>query len=136
MFWKATLEIYCHFCNQCSLICLVAEVQKQKSLHCGPKIPNLHTLCWNSKMLLSYLKLASICLIHHTGICLAVKFCEKMKMPKFGTQNALFGYFWARISKSYFYISNQHPRVCLIAKFREKNAKIWNQKCLIWVFSG
>ena len=64
------------------------------------------------------------------------KICEKMKMPKFGTQNALFGYFWARISKSYFYISNQHPRVCLIAKFREKNAKIWDQKCLIWVFSG
>ena len=85
-------------------------------------------------MLLSYLKLASICLIHYTGICLAVKFCEKMKMPKFGTQNALFGYFWARISKSYFYISNQHPRVCLIAKFRDKNPKFGTKNALFGYF--
>ena len=41
-------------------------------------------------------------------------------MLKFGTQNDFFGYFWARISKSYCYIWNQHPRICLIAKFCEK----------------
>ena len=28
------------------------------------------------------------------------KFCKKTKMPKFGTTNALFGYFWDRFSKS------------------------------------
>ena len=41
-------------------------------------------------------------------------------MSKFGTKNALFGYFWARILKNYFHISNQHPQICLIAKFLEK----------------
>ena len=39
---------------------------------------------------------------------------------EFGNKNALFGYFWARISKSYCYIWNQHPRICLIAKFYDK----------------
>ena len=41
-------------------------------------------------------------------------------MPKFGTQNALFGYFWARIKKNYCQIWNQHPRIRLTAKFSEK----------------
>ena len=41
-------------------------------------------------------------------------------MSKFETKNALFGYGWDRISKHYFLISNQHPRICLIAKFRGK----------------
>ena len=41
-------------------------------------------------------------------------------MPKFETKNALFGYGWDRISKHYFLISNQHPRICLVAKFRGK----------------
>ena len=41
-------------------------------------------------------------------------------MPKFGTKNTLFRYFWARILKSYCHISNQHPEICQIAKFPEK----------------
>ena len=32
------------------------------------------------------------------------KYCEIMKMPKFGTKNALFAYFLARISKNYCHI--------------------------------
>ena len=48
------------------------------------------------------------------------KFCEGTKMPKFGTKNTLFRYFWARILKSYCHISNQHPEICQIAKFPEK----------------
>ena len=32
------------------------------------------------------------------------KFREKMKMPKFGTKNALFGYFGARVLKNYCHI--------------------------------
>ena len=54
-------------------------------------------------------------------------------MLKFGTKNALFGYFWARILKHYCHIWNQYSRICLIAKFlqKNKNAKIWDQKCLI-----
>ena len=34
-------------------------------------------------------------------ICLTAKFREKMKMPKFGTKNDLFGCFWARIYRNY-----------------------------------
>ena len=41
-------------------------------------------------------------------------------MSKFVTKNALFGYFWARILKNYCHVSNQHPQICLNAKFREK----------------
>ena len=37
----------------------------------------------------------------HPQICLFAKFHRKTKMPKFGTKNALFGYFWARILKSF-----------------------------------
>ena len=40
-------------------------------------------------------------------------------MPKFGTKNALFWYFWAGILQQNFHILDQHPRICLIAKFRE-----------------
>ena len=29
----------------------------------------------------------------HPQICQIAKFCEKTKMPKFGTKNALFGFF-------------------------------------------
>ena len=29
-------------------------------------------------------------------------FSKKIKMPKFGTKNAVFGYFWARILKIYY----------------------------------
>ena len=41
-------------------------------------------------------------------------------MYKFGTKNALFGYVRDRISKNHCPICNQHPRICLMAKFREK----------------
>ena len=52
-------------------------------------------------------------------------------MSRFGTKNALFGYFGARILKKilshlkfgvwkqYCHIWNQHPRIVLIGKFRE-----------------
>ena len=41
-------------------------------------------------------------------------------MRKLGTKNALFGYFWAKIFKTYEHTGNQHPQICLIAKFCEK----------------
>ena len=47
-------------------------------------------------------------------------FAKKTKMPKFATRSALFGYFWAWLLKKYCHIGNQHPQVCLFAKFREK----------------
>ena len=33
----------------------------------------------------------------HPRNCLITKFCEKMKMSKFGIKNTLFEYFWARV---------------------------------------
>ena len=41
-------------------------------------------------------------------------------MPKFGTKNALFGYFWDITLKNYCHIWNHHPQVCLFAKFHEE----------------
>ena len=38
-------------------------------------------------------------------------------MPKFGTKNAWFGFFGQEFENN---IWNQHPRICLIAKFRRK----------------
>ena len=35
----------------------------------------------------------------HPQICVIAKFCQKIKMPKLWTKNALFGYFQARILK-------------------------------------
>ena len=34
---------------------------------------------------------------HHLWICLLAKFCEETKMPKFGTKNDLFEYFWPKM---------------------------------------
>ena len=61
----------------------------------------------------------------HPEICQVPKFCGKAKFPIFGTKNALFGYFWARILKKYCHIWNQCPHICLIASFWEK-AKLCN----------
>ena len=44
---------------------------------------------------------------------------EETEMSKFWTKNALFSHFWAGIWKQYCHIWNQHPRICLIAKYRE-----------------
>ena len=52
----------------------------------------------------------------HFRICLIAKFPEKPKTSKFGIKNTLLEYFWATISKNYCHISNQLPRICLVAK--------------------
>ena len=70
------------------------------------------------------------------------------KIPKFGTKNAWFGYFWARIWKQFCHIWNPHPQICLFAKFHKKTkmpnfgtknawfgyfgAGVWKQYCHIW----
>ena len=40
----------------------------------------------------------------HPQICVIAKFCQKIKMPKLWTKNALFGYFQARTLKKYCHI--------------------------------
>ena len=52
-------------------------------------------------------------------ICLVAMLSAKVKILKFRTKNALFGYFWAGILKIYCHIWNQHLRTSLITKFCE-----------------
>ena len=56
----------------------------------------------------------------HPQICQIANISEKIKMPKFATKNAFFGYSWTRISKKNCHVWNHHPQFCLIAKFSEK----------------
>ena len=51
-------------------------------------------------------------------------FCEKTKIPKFGTNNGFFGYFIAKIFKDFFPVLIKHPDTCQIPKF--------HRNCLIW----
>ena len=85
--------------------------KKQKCLNLRPKLPYLGIFG---------LEFENNCHIwnQHPWICLNAKFYKKM--PKFGTNNVLFGYFGAGIWKQYCHIWNQLPRICLIAKFCEK----------------
>ena len=48
------------------------------------------------------------------------KILWKMKISKFGTKSALFGYFWVRILKNYCHIWNQHLWISVTASFCEK----------------
>ena len=84
----------------------------------------------------------------HPQILVMRKVCEKTKIPKLGSKNALFWYFWGRTLKSYSHIWNRHRWIRIIAKFCEetkmpkvgtKNALfgyfwtgIWKQYCHIW----
>ena len=47
-------------------------------------------------------------------------------MPKNGSKNDLFGYFWARILKHCFHICNLHYQICLTENFRKKTQKSLN----------
>ena len=72
----------------------------------------------------------------HLRISVIAKFCEETKMPKFGTKNDLLGIFdqecviWVflgkNVLKNYCHIWNQHPQICLFAKFHKKNKKCLN----------
>ena len=56
----------------------------------------------------------------HPQICPFAKFHGRTKMPKFGTKNAWFWYFWPGVWKEYCHIWNQNLRICLLAKFCEE----------------
>ena len=89
--------------------------KKQKFLNLGPKISYLGVLWLELKE-----KTIVIFEISTLGFFLIVKYCELIKMPKFGTKSALYGYFDARILNNYCHIWNQHPGRCLTAKFCEE----------------
>ena len=56
----------------------------------------------------------------HPQILVMRKVCEKTKIPKLGSKNALFWYFWGRTLKSYSHIWNRHRWIRIIAKFCEE----------------
>ena len=105
-------------------------------------------------------KIPNLCICHLWNqcqriICLVAKFGAKIKLsylqsatPNLSNCKILWKN-WARISKNYCYILNQHSRICLIAKVCKKMterlklgtknavtgyfwARIWKQYCHIW----
>ena len=72
---------------------------------------------WNLKIILSYLKSGPSTLLN-------CNFREKMIIPRFGTENALFGYFWAEIYKQYLPYLKLAPSNLSIRKILEKKAKM------------
>ena len=67
------------------------SAKKQKCLNLGQKFPYLGILDWNFQTVLSCLRLAP----SNLSNC---KILQKKKNSKFGNKNALFGYFWPKIS--------------------------------------
>ena len=111
-------KFYCHVWNHHLQICLFAKFHgKTKCLNLEPKMPDFGSFGLEFEN-------------QHPRICLLAKFCGKTKMPKFGTKNAIFGYFWPKMpylgifglefQKCNCPIWNQHPQISLIAKFCEK----------------
>ena len=95
--------------------CLIANILWRKN---NAKIWDKNCLIWvflrcHLKTILSYLKSAPSNLP-------SFKISSKIKISKFETKTALFGYFWARILKNFSQIWNQHPRSRLIANFCDK----------------
>ena len=92
-FWAIISKNYCHIWNQHSRTCLTPKFSEKTKM---PKFGIKYV--WNQ----------------HPWICLVAKVYKKQqqKKHKFGTKNALFGYFWTRNLKKYCHIWDQHPWVC------------------------
>ena len=132
-FWakkKKLLKNYCHIWNQhLQNIEIVKFLKKQKCLNLGSKMPYLGIfdqkcliLVFSGKIFRKTIVIFEISTLEFVNLQNFTK--KKTKMPKFGTKNASFGYFWGGIWKQYCHIWNQHPRIFLIAKFHGKT------KCL------
>ena len=72
--------------------------EKLKCLNVGPKMPDL---CIFELEFENNIVIFEICTLEFVKM---QSFAKKTKMPKFGTKNTLFGYFLARILKSYCHI--------------------------------
>ena len=83
-------------------VCLTVKFCKknQKCLNLGPKMPFFIFWYFWARIWKNYYDIWN----QHFRICPNAKFREKMKMPNFGTENALFRYIWARILKNYCHI--------------------------------
>ena len=102
-FWTGIWRWYCRIWNQHLRICLICKISRKKCPNLGPKMPffgifDQKCLIW---VFLDKNFKKDFCHIwnQHPWICIIAKFLEETKMPKFGTKNALFGYFWTKIIK-------------------------------------
>ena len=125
------MEIYCHFCNHGSLICVIAKF--------GAEI--IIFKFWNKNAWFAYFS-AGIpkCFCHIINkrhwIWLIPKFSLKINSFKFGTKNVLFRYFWTGIWKQYCHIQNHSNLPSCKISWKNENPYIWDAKCLIWVLFG
>ena len=140
-FWAKILENYCHISNQHLRICLIPKFcEETKMLKFGAKNA-LFEYFWSE---MPYLNIFGLefkkkkCHIwnQHPWICLIAESREIMKMPKFGTKNALFGYFWTKFWKNVCHIWNQHLQISEIVKFckETKMSKFGNKNALFGYF--
>ena len=88
--------------------------KKQKIVNLEPKMPYFG-YSW-ARILKSYCRI----FYQQPQIFQITQFCEKTKMPIFGTKKILLGYSWARILKAYCRILNQQPKICQTGKFCKK----------------
>ena len=107
--------------NNLEFVLLQNFAKKQKCLNLGPKMPYLSI--FDQKCLIwvflgkNFKRAIVIFEISNPWIFLIAECCEIMKMPKFETKRALFGYFWARTLNNCCHIWNEHPWISVIAKF-------------------
>ena len=132
------------------LVCLQNFTEKQKCLNLWPKKCGLGIFGLKFENNIVIFEISTLEFIWLQNF---VK-----KKPEFGTKNALFGCFWQKMpylgifgqefKKYHCDIWNQHPQICLFAKFHGKTkmskfvtkkvwfgdfwAEIWKQYCNIW----
>ena len=135
--WK----IYCHIWNQHPRICLIAKLmEKQKCLNLGPKCfiwviltKNALFWCFWTRIFKKYCHIWN----QHSQICLTGKFCKKeRKMPKFGTKNPIFAYFWAGILKTFVIFEINTLRFLYLQKFtkKQKYLNLWPKMPYLGIF--
>ena len=94
-FWISVLDF----------VFLQSLVQKQISLNSGQKLPGLDIFGLELEIDIITFEIAP-------SNFPDLKFCEIIKILKYGTNNNLFGYLLAGILKIYCHTWNQHPWIC------------------------
>ena len=122
-FWARILENCCHISNYHLWICLTPKFcEEAKMLKFGTKNA-LFEYFWSKMSYLGIFGLEfkrKLMLYLKSAPSNLPKYREIMKIPKFGTKSVLFGYFWARILKSYCHTWNQHLQISVIVKLFEE----------------
>ena len=94
--WGKIFKNCSHISNQHPQICPIANfAKKQKCLNLGQKRPYLGLSGLEFKKTIAILEISTLKFVQLQN------FAKITKISKFGTKNALFGYFWARILTNY-----------------------------------